>query len=84
MQPEKSRKKSHVCTMQYVHSNPHTLLLTSHSLACKVRRVVLTLKLPSEPNNIKRLHEVKLQIGLCGWGLKIIFGGKIQIDRNLR
>ena len=44
MQPEKSRKKSHVCTMQYVHSNPHTLLLTSHSLACKVRRVVLTLK----------------------------------------
>ena len=38
-------KKSRVCSVLYVHSNPHTLLLTSCGLACKDRKLVLTLKL---------------------------------------
>ena len=28
-------EKQHVCTVQYAHNNPRTLLLTSRELACK-------------------------------------------------
>ena len=35
-------EKPCVCTIQYVHSNHHILLLTSRGLACKVRKLVLS------------------------------------------
>ena len=53
-------KKSCVCTVQYVHSNPYTLLPTSRGLARKVRKLVLTLKLTQEPKNVSRPREVRL------------------------
>ena len=58
-------------TVQYVHSNPrpHALLLTSCRLACKVQKLVLTLKLTQEPMNAMRPREVRLQKSQRGWGL---------------
>ena len=53
-------KKSPVFTVQYVLSNPHTLLLTSCDLARKVLTMVLTLKLTQEPKNAMRPHVVIL------------------------
>ena len=78
LQPEKLRnvferiqivKKGCVCTVQYVLSNPNTLLLTSRSLVRKVQKLVLTLNLTQEPKNAMRPREVRLQKGPCGWGL---------------
>ena len=43
--PYRREEKPCVCSVQYIHSNPHTLLLTSRSLACKDRKLVFTLKL---------------------------------------
>ena len=56
-------------TVQYIHSNYHTLVLTSLGLACKIWTLVLTLKLAQEPKNAMQLHEVRLQEGLRGIGL---------------
>ena len=53
-------KKSRMCTVQFVHSNPYTLLLTSRGLARKVRKLVLTFKLTQEPKNVSRPREVRL------------------------
>ena len=63
-------KKSNVfAPVQYVHSNPHNLLLTSRGLARKVRTLVLTLKL-QEPKNAMRPREVRLRVikGYVGEG----------------
>ena len=38
-------EKPRVCSVQYIHSNPHTLLLTSRGLTCKDQKLVLTHKL---------------------------------------
>ena len=59
-------KKSPMCTVQYVNSNPHILLLTSRGLACKVLTLVLTLNLIQEPKNAMRPREVPLQKGPRG------------------
>ena len=59
-------KKSGMCTVQYVLSNPNTILLTSPGLACKVRKLVLTLILTQEPKNAMMPREVRLQKGLRG------------------
>ena len=59
-QQTKIVKKSHVCIVQYIHSNPYTLLLTSRGLARKVRKLVLTLELTQEPKNVSRPCEVRL------------------------
>ena len=56
-------------TVQYIHSNTQTVLLTSRSLARKVPALFLTLKLTQEPNNAIRPHEVRLQKGPRGLGL---------------
>ena len=48
-------KKSWVYSVQYVLSNPNTLLLTSRGLACKVQKLVHTLNLTQEPKNAMRL-----------------------------
>ena len=70
LQPEKLQnmfeqiqivKKSCVCTVQYVHRNPNTLLLTSHGLARKAQKLVLT-----EPKNSMRACDIRLQKGLRG------------------
>ena len=66
-------KKSHVCTVQCVLSNPYILLLTSHDLPRKVQTMVLNLKLTQEPKIAMRPREVRLQKGPCGLGLKIFF-----------
>ena len=64
LQPEKLQnmfeqiqivKKSCVCTVQYVHSNPNTLLLTSRGLARKAHKLVLT-----EPKNSMRACDIRL------------------------
>ena len=59
-------KKSCTCTVQYILSNPNTLLLISHSLARKVQKLVVTLNLTQEPKNAMRPSEVRLQKGLRG------------------
>ena len=75
LQPEKSQniferipkmKKSRMCTVQYILSNPNILLLTSKGLARKVQELVLTLNLTQEPKNPMRLREVRLQNGPRG------------------
>ena len=63
-------KKSRECTVQYVHSNPNTLLLTSCGRAPKVQQWVLTLKLSQEPKIAMKLREVRLQKGPRGLGLR--------------
>ena len=50
--------------VQYVHSKPHTLLLTSGGLALKARILVLTLKLLKSRR--MRPREVRLQKGPRG------------------
>ena len=50
-------------SLEIVHSNPHTLLLTSHGLSRKVRKLVLILKLTQESKNAMGPHEVRLQKG---------------------
>ena len=62
-------KKSRMCSVQHVHSNPNTLPLTSHGLARKVWQLVLTLKLTQKPKIALRLREVRLQKGLRELGL---------------
>ena len=78
LQPEKSRnmfeqiqkmKKSRECTVQYVHSNPNTLLLTSRGRAPKGQQWVLILKLSQEPKIAMKPREVRLQKGPRGLGL---------------
>ena len=64
------KEKRHVHCVQYVLSNPNTILLTSPGLACKVRKLVLTLILTQEPKNAMMPREVRLRKGLRGWGLK--------------
>ena len=63
--------KKAICALYstYIHWNPLTLLLTSHDLANKVWKLVLTLKLSQEPKNAMRLHEVGLNKGWPGLGL---------------
>ena len=74
LQPEKLRnvferfqivKKSRVCTVQYVLSNPNTLLLISRGLACKVQKSVLTLNLIQEPKNAMRPREDSKKGHVC-------------------
>ena len=63
-------KKSRMCTVQYVLSNPNTLLLTSRDIARKVQKLVLTLNLTQEPKIAMRPREERLQKGPRGWGLQ--------------
>ena len=67
------KEKPCVCSVQYVHGNHHTLLLTSRSLACKDRKLVFTLKL---------LKSHRMLWGRVEWfSLFLIFeNGHIVID----
>ena len=70
--PNRSEKPC-VCSVQYVHGNHHTLLLTSRGLASKDRKLVFTLKL---------LKSQRMLWGRVKWfSLFLIFkNGHIAID----